>query len=256
MIDTYLLSPSFWLLACLGLLLTGVSKSGFAGGAGVLAVPLLALIMPVTEAVVLCLPLLIVMDAKAVHYYFADTHWRSLKKLSPAAAVGIALGSVMFGLLPDRALQLALGTFCLLFACWSALSRRLSCLSGAAGLWGGLSGLSSTLLHAGGPPLNIYLMNAALPKRQWLATAALFFAGMNLVKIVPYTVNDQWQIELLLLTVLLVPVAIAGVWLGHFLQQRLSENRFLLACRILLFCSGAALVVKAIAAYGSSYRSI
>ncbi len=51
-------SPIFWLLAFAGVVLTGISKSGFAGGAGVVAVPLLALVLPVERAAALMLPLL------------------------------------------------------------------------------------------------------------------------------------------------------------------------------------------------------
>ena len=55
----------FWLVAVLGVILTGVSKSGFAGGAGVVAVPLMALFIPVSQAVVIMLPLLLLMPNKS-----------------------------------------------------------------------------------------------------------------------------------------------------------------------------------------------
>ena len=42
---------AFWLLAVVGVFLTGISKSGFAGGAGVVAVPLLALVVSPALAV-------------------------------------------------------------------------------------------------------------------------------------------------------------------------------------------------------------
>ncbi|GAB3378442.1 sulfite exporter TauE/SafE family protein [Spongiibacter taiwanensis] len=245
-IEVYLSSPAFWALALVGLTLTGISKSGFAGGAGVLAVPLLALVMPVSQAVALCLPLLLVMDAKAVHYYWRDVDWPTLKKLIPAAVVGIAAGGLLFGLLPDNALLIGLGLLCLLFGLWTHLLKHLAALPRASYLWGSLSGLTSTLVHAGGPPLNIYLLSLAMPKRRWLATAAMFFAAMNLIKIVPYAINGQWHAELLWLSLLLIPVAVFGVWLGYQIQRKLDEARFMQICRLLLLGSGLVLIGKAL----------
>lgn len=241
----YLHGPAFWLLAIVGLTLTGISKSGFAGGAGVLAVPLLALVMPVSEAAALCLPLLLAMDAKAVHYYWRDCDWPTLARLLPAAVLGITAGGLLFGLLPDPVLLVGLALLCLLFGLWSHLLGPLARLPKASYLWGSLSGLTSTLVHAGGPPLNIYLLSLGMAKRRWLATAALFFSAMNLIKIVPYAINDQWRSDLLWLSLLLVPVALFGVWLGYQIQRRLDESRFMAACRGLLLGSGVALLIKA-----------
>ena len=64
--------PLFWILACIGLIFTGISKSGFAAGAGTVVVPLLALVMPLPAAAALVLPLLLVMDARTIWHYRHD----------------------------------------------------------------------------------------------------------------------------------------------------------------------------------------
>ena len=61
--------PIFWLLAIIGVIFTGISKSGLAGGAGVVAVPLLALVISVPEAAALMLPLLLIMDVRTISMY-------------------------------------------------------------------------------------------------------------------------------------------------------------------------------------------
>ena len=239
-------SPAFWVLAVVGVLLTGISKSGFAGGAGVVAVPLLALIMPVTQAAALMLPLLILMDLRTMFLYRNSVDQTLLIGLLPAALTGIVIGGLMMGYLPDAWLLLALGAISLLFAVWQKLAPLLSRMRGAAWFWGSLSGITSTLLHAGGPPVNIYLLGKQLPKRVWIATAAIFFGAMNLIKLVPYSVVGAWQEMPWLAIALLAPIAYLGVGMGHRLQHRMSEAFFVNCCRVLLGATGLMLVIKSV----------
>ncbi len=242
-------SPLFWLLAIVGVLLTGISKSGFAGGAGVIAVPLLSLVIPVPVAAALMLPLLIVMDAKSLSYYWRSVRWQELKIIVPAALVGIIIGGYLLGKLPSNLLQVLLGIFCIVFSLWRKLTPLLAGIPYAGFIWGVISGLTSTLLHSGGPPINIYLAACRLPKQTWLATAAVFFAIMNLIKIIPYALTDQWQSDsivpdLLLIDIVLLPISLIGVWLGYILQKQISEAHFMTACKGLLFLSGIALLTS------------
>lgn len=239
-------TPVFWLLAITGVIMTGISKSGFAGGAGVVAVPLLALVMPLPQAVALMLPLLILMDMQTIRYYRHHLSVNELTAIIPAAVVGITLGALVMGTLPDAVLQVTLAVISILFAVWQTLAPKLAAIPGGAWLWGGLSGLTSTLLHAGGPPINIYLIGRKLPKLQWLATAAVFFGVMNLVKVVPYVLIGQWDLNLLLISLWLVPVAWIGIRLGRSIQQRISEQFFMKICRGLLLVSGILLLIKAV----------
>ena len=238
--------PLFWILACIGLIFTGISKSGFAAGAGTVVVPLLALVMPLPAAAALVLPLLLVMDARTIWHYRHDIDRQELKQIVPAAVIGIGIGSLALGKLPESVLQLGLACLCILFACWQPLTRYLSQFRGASWLWGGLSGISSTLIHAGGPPLNIYLIGRQLPKLRWLATTAVFFGIMNSLKLLPYYLLGQWNQTLLLTAVALVPAALLGVKIGHRIQGNISEAQFMRFCRGLLLASGVILLAKAV----------
>jgi uncharacterized membrane protein YfcA len=240
-----LASPLFWGLAIVGVILTGISKSGFAGGAGVIAVPLLSLVIPVPIAAALMLPLLIVMDAKSLSYYWRSVRWQELKFILPAALIGITAGGFLLGELPSNLLQILLGVFCIVFSLWKKLIPLLGRLPCAGLIWGAVSGLTSTLLHSGGPPINIYLATRQLPKRTWLATAAVFFAMMNLIKIVPYGLTGQWQFDLLIIDIILLPISLIGVWLGYLLQLKINETLFISVCKRLLFLSGLALLINA-----------
>jgi uncharacterized membrane protein YfcA len=242
---TIIASLEFWLLASIGVILTGISKSGFAGGAGVVAVPLLALIMPIAQATAIILPVLIIMDIRTVSYYWPHRKTTVLKKILPAAIVGIIVAGLMMGRLNDNLLQLILGIASLVFAFWGSLSVSLKRLSQKTYLWSSLSGFSSTLIHSGGPPINIYFAHSKLDKLSWLATASLFFGALNLIKIAPYTLNNQWDLSILLTSLLLIPIALLGVYLGKQLQQKFSDKTFTLSCKLLLGISGILLLIKA-----------
>lgn len=234
--------PIFWLLAITGVIFTGISKSGFAGGAGVVAVPLLALNIPVAQAAALMLPLLLLMDAKAIYLYRNNIAFGILKQLLPAALIGIIIGGLLMGTLSEVLMRWMLGAFCILFALWQPLIHWLRKLPAAAWLWGSLSGLTSTLLHAGGPPISIYFLSQKTAKIKWLAGASIFFAAMNFIKLIPYTLNGQWSNQLLLIDLVLIPFAIIGIQLGYKIQHMISEKQFTNISKGLLFLSGTVLI--------------
>lgn len=207
-----------------------------------MAVPLLALVMPVAEAAALVLPLLLIMDARSIHYYFDHVNRGLLRQLVPGAVVGICIGGLLLGVFSDAVLSCILGSVCVLFACWQSIAARLAKWRGAAGFWSVCSGLSSTLLHAGGPPINLYMLGLRLPKLEWLATTAVFFGVMNVIKLVPYTLNGQWNRQMWWHILVLLPIALVGVYLGKHLQARISEQWFMRFCRVLLLVSGALLL--------------
>lgn len=238
--------PLFWCLAIIGVIFTGISKSGLAGGAGVVAVPLLALIMPVQDAVVMMLPLLLIMDVKTIHSYRHDIDWAILKTIIPAAIIGIIIGGLSLHSINDKFLECALGVISILFALWTQLTPYFAKIKQAGFIWASLSGFTSTLIHAGGPPINIYLISKALPKLNWLATAAVFFGIMNITKIIPYSMANLWSTEMFWLSVLCVPFAFIGVKLGYVLQKRIKQEQFMLVARGLLLASGVLLVGKSI----------
>lgn len=238
--------PVFWILAVIGIALTGISKSGFAGGAGVVAIPLLSFKLSVLEATALVLPILLLMDIQTVRYYWRSVNMPILKKIIPGALLGIGIGGLLLSRIPNDGLLWVLAILSVGFALWGSLQNQLTRFRGAASFWSCFSGLSSTLVHSGGPPINIYLLSCKLDKLTWLATAGCFFATMNLVKLIPYTLNEQWNSEILLASLLLLPAGWVGVYLGRTIQGYIRESDFALACRILLFLSGLGLIYKAI----------
>ena len=247
MITFYDTSIIFMIVAIIGILITGISKSGFAGGSGVVAVPLLALLIPISHAVIIVLPLLIIMDMKTIHYYYKNKDFKEVMQIIPAALVGIIIGGFLLGTIDENHLQFWFGLICIIFASWQGLAPIFSKIKGAAMLWGCVSGITSTLIHSGAPPFNIYMISRGLPKKTWLATAGLFFFVMNCVKIIPYSLLGEWSSAMLWTSLLLVPVALLGTYLGKLMQNVVSEKLFVSLCRLFLFLSGGLLIYKGLA---------
>lgn len=239
-------TPLFWMLAVLGVILTGISKSGFAGGAGVLAVPLLALVIPLPAATVIMLPVLLFMDVRAIHLYWKQASWSEIKRLAPSVVAGIVIGGILLGKLSTNTLELITGLVSVLFASWQNLSGWLKRFQQASWFWGAVSGITSTLIHAGGPPISVYFLGRQLEKLKWLGTAAVLFGLMNLTKVIPYQINGFWEERLLLVSACLLPAAWIGIQLGYLIQKRFDGATFIRICRGLLFVSGFLLIGKGV----------
>ncbi|GIK87884.1 MAG: UPF0721 transmembrane protein [Betaproteobacteria bacterium] len=248
----------FYPVAVLAILVTGISKSGFGGGAGGIAVPLMSIFIAPPEAAGIMLPILCAMDLFGVHAYRGKASWRHLRALLPGALIGIALGGLAFGALPVDAIRLLLGIIAVTFALnrWFGLSERLAArLARAEGppgraagaLWGGLSGFTSTLAHAGGPPFSIWMLPQRLDKTVLVATSIVFFLVVNYAKLVPYAMLGQLNAGNLSASLLFAPLAPLGIWIGVWLHKRMTESTFYAISYALLFATGLKLVYDALA---------
>jgi len=117
----------------------------------------------------------------------------------------------------------------------------------AGTLWGTVSGFTSTLAHAGGPPFAIYMLPQPLDRGTLVATSALFFMIVNYTKIVPYALIGQLNVGNLAASLLFSPLAPLGIWLGVWLNRRISDSVFFNVSYVLLFATGAKLVYDAVA---------
>jgi uncharacterized membrane protein YfcA len=241
--------PWFYLLAVPAFLLTGISKGGFASGAGNVAVPLMALVIPAPQAAGIALPVLCAMDIAGLRAWWRRWDPAQLRVILPGGVLGIALGAAVFGLMSDRQVKLMVGIIALGFLARSLwLSRRGTAPAAAprsslAGrFWGAVSGFTSTIAHAGGPPLAVYLYPLKLDRARLAATTVVFFAAVNYLKLLPYALLGQLSPGNLLTSLALLPLAPIGVRIGLWLQARMSDQAFYRAIYALLAATGGKLV--------------
>ena len=223
--------PLFWSIAALAVFVVGLSKSGLVGSLGMIAVPMLALVMPARDATGMLLPVLLAMDAFAITIYRRDANWRILAIMLPGACVGTLVGWALWSVVNDAAVLLAVGIITLLFVLDSLLPLR-KVLAGLppsrpwGAFWGGIAGLTSFISHTGGPPYQIFALPQRMEPRIYAGTTAFFFAIVNTAKLVPFFFLGQLSVGNLEIAALLAPIGIAGVLIGVYLVRRISVTHF------------------------------
>ncbi|MCC7428614.1 MAG: sulfite exporter TauE/SafE family protein [Alphaproteobacteria bacterium] len=248
--------PLFYLLAIPALLITGISKGGFGSGAGNLSVPALSLLVAPQQAAAITLPILCAMDLVGIWAYRRDWDPRQMVILAPGALIGIALGALAFSYMTADAVKLMVGVLAVWFSTnhwirqWLARPQpEPAPRSWGKGLfWSAGSGFTSTIAHAGGTPLMIYMLPQRLPRQTLVATTVVFFFLVNYVKLIPYALIGQFTATNLMMSLLLLPCAPAGMYTGLWLQQRMSDALFYRLAYVLLFTTGAKLCWDVLAA--------
>jgi hypothetical protein len=248
---------AFYPVAAVAILITGISKSGFGGGSGGVAVPLMSIFIAPPEAAGIMLPILCAMDLFGVHAYRGKWSWSHLRVLLPGAIIGIVAGAFAFGALPVDAIRLLLGLIAVTFALnrWLRVTERLAARAASAAgppgraagvFWGAVSGFTSTLAHAGGPPFAIWVLPQKLDKTVLVATSVVYFLVVNYVKLVPYAFLGQLSGANLSAALLFSPLAPIGIALGVWLHKRMSEPTFYAISYALLFATGLKLIWDAL----------
>lgn len=225
--------PWFYAAAIPAVVLIGFSKGGFGGALGVVGVPLVALVVPPVQAAAILLPILVLMDIAALWAWRGQRRdWRTLRNTLPGAIAGIGIGWLTALVVTEAAVRLIVGVIAFCFVLrwvWQKVAGQdaphpHNALAGA--FWGIVSGFTSFVAHAGGPPYQVY----ALPLRQdpkfYTATSVVFFAVMNAVKLIPYFALGELDTGNLSAAAALMPVAVLATFAGAAIVKRMRAEIF------------------------------
>ncbi|CAM3939399.1 sulfite exporter TauE/SafE family protein [Rheinheimera salexigens] len=228
--------------------LIGISKSAFAGALGVFAVPLLMLKLPASQAIALMLPLLIIGDILSVKSFWRKWDNRLLLPLIPGAIMGVIVAYLIIDVINPHYLRLIIATICIVFALKNILFKqtRLTFLSNKVGavIMSMFSGITSSLVHAGGPPIIIYFTAIGLSPSKFVATAAIFFAMMNMLKLIAAISFGLLPSATILTALLFFPLAIIGNCVGVKINTTIDKQVFLKLMNYLLLLLGCWLLIR------------
>jgi uncharacterized membrane protein YfcA len=235
----------FYLLAIPAVTALGLSKGGFAAF-GSLATPLLALYLPPLEAAAIILPLLITQDMISVWNYRKDWSGWNVKVLLPGAVIGIGIAWLVAAHVSDNFVRITVGLIGVAFVAnvwWGPKPTTLKPPRAATGLfWGALSGFTSTMSQAGGPPFQVFVLPQRLAKLTLVGTGTVFFAAVNAIKVIPYFALGQFSTHGLATSFVLLPIAVAANFLGIWLVRVTpTEVFYRIAYWMVLFISGGLL---------------
>jgi uncharacterized membrane protein YfcA len=234
-------------------LFAAVSKGGFGSGAAFLASPLLALVLEPALAVALMLPLLMLMDVTGLRTYWRRWSWPHARPLMLGAIPGVVAGALFFRAVSPDTIRLLIGSIAIGFVAFQfARARGLIAPAahhpgpGAGLFWGTVTGFTSFVSHAGGPPAAMYLLGSRLDKTLYQATTVIVFWWVNLIKFPAYVGLGLFTRETALANLLLAPVAVGGVLAGVWAHRIVPERLFFGITYALLLATGSKLVWDAI----------
>lgn len=220
--------------------------SGF--GSGLVAVPLLALLLPLKFVV----PLVLVLDFSAAltisGHARHHVRWDEVKPVLPFAAAGVALGVTLLIHMPERPTLSALAAFVILFGLRNVFNIHGSkpIARGWAAPAGLIGGMVGALFGTGGPPYVVYLSHRLRDKSELRATFSGLFMLDGGFRIATFIVTGLLLQRGMLAAVLgALPVMALGLYLGHRAHLRMSQRTMLTLIGVLLLFSGASLLWKA-----------
>ncbi len=229
------------------ILITAYTFRGVSGfGSGLIAIPLLVLILPISIVV----PMMVLLDfiASISHSirHREVTQWKMIFPLLPFTLVGVLIALLIFKTVDTHLLVKTLGVVILLFAIYNFISPTPHRQGGKlwaipAGVFGGLVG---TLFGTGGPFYVIYLQLRHLDKAAFRATVASIFMIDGGIRVGGFVLSGFFTHETLLLTALGLPIMFLAMYVGGHIHTSISQTAFHRAIGVLLLVSGAALLIK------------
>lgn len=243
------MSPEHIITAA-SILLAAYLIRGITGfGSGLIAVPLLALFLPLTFVV----PLLLLLDFTASivigGFNFQKVRRREVLLLIPFSILGVIAGTHLLMNLPQTPMLITLSIFVFVFAVKSLLNlysnKPVSQLWAApAALTGGTVG---ALFGTGGPPYVIYLTHRIHDKSDLRATLSAVFFTEGLARIVSFSIagllmsHEVWVAYFAAL-----PIVFGGLYLGSRVHLGLSPSHMARIIGGLLLVSSLSLMFKAV----------
>ncbi len=246
----YDLSWLGWGLLLLCGFLIGMSKTGIPG-IGILAIPIMAWILPPRASVGVVLPMLMFADLFAVAYYRRNAVWSHLVRIMPWAFAGIVLGHYTMDKIDDEHFSLLLGAIVLamLLVQWIRTGRAEGDSSVPTHWWfaalmGLAAGFSTMVANAAGPIMALYLLAMHLPKKKFVGTRAWYFLVMNWVKVPFYTDLDLINVDSLRLNLLGAPAIVGGAFAGIVLLRYIPQKFFTAMVFVLAAAAAAVLILR------------
>ncbi|WP_281856686.1 sulfite exporter TauE/SafE family protein [Litoreibacter halocynthiae] len=240
---------TFFALALPAAFISGVAKGGFGGGAAFVATAILALFLPPATALGIMLPLLMIADVATLRPFWGKWHWPSAKALIIGGVPGVLLGAALYKATNPDVLRVLIGSISLGFVAFQIarargwLSVEQTGFNQRNGLIAGVvSGFTSFVSHAGGPPTAIFLLAQGMGKTPYQATTVITFWVINAMKAVPYAFLGVFSWDTLRADLYMLPFLLIGVALGVYAHRAMPERYFFLLTYALLLGAGAKLV--------------
>ncbi|MFB9055180.1 sulfite exporter TauE/SafE family protein [Mariniflexile ostreae] len=234
---------------CFAVFLLGLSKSGIKG-IGIIIVVILAFVFGEKASTGILLPLLVVADVFAVIYYNRHTQWKYIIKLMPLVVIGVLVGAWIGNDITEEAFKHMMAIIIIISVLILAYTenRKSTDIPSSgwfSGIMGFLAGFTTMIGNLAGPISNVYFLAMRLPKNEFIGTAAWLFFIVNVFKLpFHFFVWKTISKETLILNSVLVPVIIAGFFVGVAIVKLISNVNYRRFILIVTALGGVAMLIR------------
>jgi uncharacterized protein len=217
-------------------------------GAGVVAIPLLLLVLPLRAVIPVITTLGLVASFGQSLRDLRHVDWRGLRRLILPTIVGVGVGLWLFASVHPELLLKAFGVFIIGYALWSLRPPRASVTAPGrllAPAVGGAGALVATVFGGmAGPFYAVYLSALRLEKTRFRASVSVVLFSLSVLRASGYGGLGLYDREVLTLLALLFPVMGLAMLAGNLVHARVDERTFKRIVAGLLVVSGALLFFK------------
>ena len=213
----------------------GLAKGGLAG-LGPMITVIVALAVPSTVAIGILLPLLMVGDMAALWVLRPHIQWLVVKPVVGGSVLGVGLASFTLASLSPEGLEIGIAAVVLVFTVYrvmvlvgrgpSVVAQSILATDRAGGTAGFVAGITSTVAHAGGPPVAIHLLAREVKPVAYAGTSAAIFWAINWLKVPGYALAGLFDVPLLAKLAPTAVLILPGVLIGRWAVRRLSPRPF------------------------------
>jgi uncharacterized membrane protein YfcA len=225
-------------------------RSTFGFGEALVAVPLLALTVPVATAAPLAVLLSVTIAAIVVVQDWRRIHLRSVGWLLAPTLVGIPLGIALLASVHQQLVKAVLALVILAFSGYSLTVRNPPRLHDDNRAWllgcGFLAGILGGAYGMNGPPLVVYGAMRRWSPQYFRATLQGYFLPASLVAMAGFRLTGLWTASVTHYYLISLPAAIPAIFFGRWINHRLRGESFLKYVHAGLVCIGLVLLLQAI----------
>lgn len=240
-----------YLAIIIAALAAGIIKTGFGVGAGVFLTPLLSLIMGPKEAVGLMTPMMLITDFITLYIFWKKWDWGQVKILFPGCVLGNVVGAYYLSWASPTAAKVTIGMIAVLFSFFQIYKeknpnffRNVTFKPWHGVLVSFFAGIASSIAHAGGIIITLYLLTVGLSKEVFVATLVCVLLISDISKAALFTNLHILTPNLILIGLAVTPVMLLGGWAGRKLMDRLNDRQYVLYINILILVSGIILLIN------------
>ncbi len=227
-----------------------IIRSAFGFGEALVAVPLLALRVPVHVAAPLAVLVSITVAGVIVAQDWRQIHLRATGWLVLPTLLGIPLGLLLLTSGNHRLVKAVLSLVILAFSAYGLIGRKPPELHGDSRLWllifGFCAGVLGGAYGMNGPPLAIYGAMRRWSAQQFRATLQGYFLPASIIGMAGYWLAGLWVPAVTHYYLMALPVTLAAILLGRVINRRLHGYVFLKYVHVGLILIGAILLFQAI----------